>query len=291
MRSATAPRAAARGGSEVFDFDYARPASLAEALALLEADADARPLAGGQTLIPTLKQRLAHPTLLVDLQGLRELRGIEVGKDFVTVGAMTRHAETASHAGLAAAIPALAFLASGIAHPQVRQVGTMGGSISNNDPAADYPGALVGLGARVQTTRREIPADAFFTGLFSTALEPGELVLRVRFPIPRRAGYCKIANPASGYVTTGCFIADFGDAVRVAVNGAGPCVFRLPELEQALARDFSPAALAGFSLSPQGLNADLHASAGYRAQLVAVAARRALAMALAPQPQPESLPA
>jgi carbon-monoxide dehydrogenase medium subunit len=205
---------------------------------------------------------------------------------------MTRHAETATHAQLAAAIPALAFLASGIAHPQVRHVGTMGGSISNNDPAADYPAALVGLGAQVQTTRRSIPADDFFTGLFSTALEPGELVLRVRFPVPRRAGYCKIANPASGYVTTGCFIADFGaQGVRVAVNGAGPCVFRQTALEQALARDFSPAALAGLRQDPQGLNADLHASAAYRAQLVAVAARRALAMALAEQPQTETLPA
>jgi aerobic carbon-monoxide dehydrogenase medium subunit len=276
----------------VFDFDYARPASLAQALDLLASDPEARPLAGGQTLIPTMKQRLARPTLLVDLQGLTELRGIEVSAEFVTVGAMTRHAETAGHPQLAAAVPALAFLASGIAHPQVRHVGTMGGSISNNDPAADYPGALVGLGAHVQTTRREIPADAFFTGLFSTALEPGELVLRVRFPIPLRAGYCKNANPASGYVTAGCFIADFGPAgVRVAVNGAGPCVFRLPELERKLAEDFSAAALAGFRLAPRGLNSDLHASAAYRAQLVGVAARRALDMALAPQRNPEILPA
>jgi carbon-monoxide dehydrogenase medium subunit len=276
----------------MFDFDYARPASLREALGLLESDPEARPLAGGQTLIPTLKQRLARPTRLVDLQGLPELRGIEVGAGLVTVGAMTRHAETASHEGLAQAIPALAFLAAGIAHPQVRHLGTMGGSISNNDPAADYPAALLGLGAQVHTTRRQIPADDFFTGLFSTALEPGELVLRVRFPVPLRAGYCKIANPASGYVTAGCFIADFGDAgVRVAINGAGPCVFRQRELEQALARDFSPAALAGFRLGAEGLNADLHASAAYRAQLAAVAARRALAMALDEQPTPESLPA
>lgn len=276
----------------MFDFDYARPGGLADALALLASDPDARPLAGGQTLIPTLKQRLAHPTLLVDLQDLQELRGIEVAAGFVSVGAMTRHAETASHPQLAAAIPALAFLAGGIAHPQVRHVGTLGGSISNNDPAADYPAALLGLGAQVQTTRREIPADAFFTGLFSTALAPGELVLRVRFPIPLRAGYCKIANPASGYVTAGCFIADFGGGrVRVAVNGAGPCAFREAALEQALAGDFSPAALADFRRDPQGLNADLHASAAYRAQLVKVAARRALAMALGEQPHPETVPA
>lgn len=276
----------------MFDFAYERPDNLAHALELLATDPEAKPLAGGQTLIPTLKQRLARPSRLVDLQALAELRGIVVDDAFVTVGAMTRHAETASHERLAAAIPALAFLASGIAHPQVRHVGTMGGSISNNDPAADYPGALVGLGAVVQTTRREIAADDFFTGLFSTALEPGELVLRVRFPIPLRAGYHKIPNPASGYVTAGCFIADFGDAgVRVAINGAGPCVFRQRELEQRLARDFSPAALEGFSLPPEGLNADLHASAAYRAQLALVAAQRALTMALSFQHQSESPPA
>ena len=265
------------------DFDYARPRTLDEALSLLAAHPEARPLAGGQTLLPTLKQRLARPTLLVDLQALPELRGITIDDRTVTVGAMTRHAETASHTGLAAAIPALAFLAAGIAHPQVRHMGTMGGSISNNDPAADYPGALLGLGATVETNRRVIGADAFFTGLFSTALEPGELVLRIRFPRPRRAGYCKLANPASGYVTTGCFIAETAPgAVRAAVNGAGPCVFRLGALEQALAADFSPAALAGFRADARGLNSDLHATAAYRAQLIGVAARRALSMAVQP---------
>jgi len=265
------------------DFDYTRPRTLDEALALLAAHPEARPLAGGQTLLPTLKQRLARPTLLVDLQALGELRGIRIDDGTVSIGAMTRHAETASHPGLAAAIPALAFLAGGIAHPQVRHMGTMGGSISNNDPAADYPAALLGLGATVVTNQRQIAADAFFTGLFSTALEPGELVLRIRFPVPRRAGYCKLANPASGYVTTGCFIAETATAtVRVAVNGAGPCVFRLAALEQALAADFSAAALAGFRAGPQGLNSDLHATAAYRAQLIGVAARRALAMALRP---------
>lgn len=263
------------------DFDYARPQSLAEALALLDSRPQAIPMAGGQTLLPTLKQRLSRPGCLVDLQDIAELRGIEVGPRQVSIGAMVRHAQTATHVELAAAIPALAHLASGIAHPQVRHVGTMGGSISNNDPAADYPAALLGLAAQVQTTRRRIEADDFFTGLFSTALEPGELVVRVHFPIPVRAGYCKLANPASGYVTAGCFIADFGEGrVRVAVNGAGPCVFRQPDLERSLSRAFSPRALDGFHQSPEGLNTDLHASAAYRAQLVAVAARRALAMAL-----------
>lgn len=263
------------------DFEYARPQSLAQAVALLAAQPQAIAMAGGQTLLPTLKQRLTRPSCLVDLQDIAELRGIEVGSQQVSVGAMVRHAQTATHAALACAIPALAHLAGGIAHPQVRHVGTMGGSISNNDPAADYPAALVALGAQVQTTRRRIAADDFFTGLFSTALEPGELVVRVHFPVPLRAGYCKIANPASGYVTAGCFIADFGGArVRVAVNGAGPCVFRQSELERRLSDDFSRDALSGFSQAADGLNTDLHASAAYRATLVGVAARRALAMAL-----------
>lgn len=263
------------------DFEYARPQSLAQAVALLAAQPQAIAMAGGQTLLPTLKQRLTRPSCLVDLQDIAELRGIEVGSQQVSVGAMVRHAQTATHAALACAIPALAHLAGGIAHPQVRHVGTMGGSISNNDPAADYPAALVALGAQVQTTRRRIAADDFFTGLFSTALEPGELVVRVHFAVPLRAGYCKIANPASGYVTAGCFIADFGEGrVRVAVNGAGPCVFRQSELERRFSDDFSPDALVGFRQAPDGLNTDLHASAAYRATLVGVAARRALAMAL-----------
>ncbi|OGB01458.1 MAG: carbon monoxide dehydrogenase [Burkholderiales bacterium RIFCSPLOWO2_12_FULL_64_99] len=263
------------------DFDYVKPATLAEALALLRADPEAKPLSGGQTLIPTLKQRLARPSLLVDLQALPELRGIEVSDTHVSVGAMTRHAETASHSGIAAAIPVLTHLASGIAHPQVRHVGTMGGSIANNDPAADYPAALVGLGAEVQTTERVIPADEFFTGLYSTALTHGELVLRICFPRPLRAGYCKMPNLASGYVTTGCFIAETAPGVvRVAVNGAGPCVFRHREMEAALSADFSPTALRTCTQSAEGLNADLHATAAYRAQLVLVAARRALDMAL-----------
>lgn len=262
-------------------FDYHRPTSLDEAVAILRADPEARALAGGQTLIPTLKQRLTRPSQLVDLRMLPELRGISVDGDTVTIGAMTRHAETAGSAQVRAAIPALAFLAGGIAHPQVRHMGTMGGSIANNDPAADYPAALVGLGAEVETTRRRIPADDFFTGLFSTALEPGELVLRIRFPRPRRAGYCKIPSQASGYVTTGCFIAQTQDGVRVAVNGAGSCVFRQTALEAALECSFAPEALDGLEQDPKGLNNDIHASAAYRAHLVGVAARRALDRALA----------
>ena len=265
----------------MIDFDYLRPRTLGEATRLLADHAEARALAGGQTLIPTLKQRLARPTLLVDLQDIEELRGIQVDDAGLTIGAMTRHYETATHPAISTAIPALARLAQGIAHPQVRHLGTMGGSIANNDPAADYPAALVALGAEVETSRRRIPADDFFTGLFSTVLEPDELVVRIRFPRPRRAGYWKFANPASGYVTTGCFVAESESGVRVAVNGAAPSVYRQQAFEQALGKKFALEALASCRQDPRGLNSDMHASAEYRAQLVIVAARRALAMALA----------
>lgn len=261
------------------DFDYTRPKTVDEAAALLQRHAEARALAGGQTLIPALKHRLARPTLLVDLQALEPLRGITVGPQEVVVGAMVCHADVAAHAGLAAAIPALAHLAAGIAHPQVRHMGTLGGSISNHDLASDYPAALLGLGATVRTQRRRIPADRFFTGLFGTALEPGELVVAVHFPRVRRAGYCKFANPASGYVTVGAFVALHDDGVRVAVNGASPCVFRQADFEAALAARFEPEVLHGLRHPPDGLQADLHASAAYRAHLVNVAARRAVSMA------------
>lgn len=263
------------------DFAYARPTTLTEAANLLAGHAEARPLAGGQTLIPTLKQRLARPTLLVDLRSISELRGIDVTPTQVSVGAMSTHAEVAQHAGIAQAIPALSFLAGGIAHPQVRHMGTIGGSVSNNDPAADYPAALMGLGAQVETDRRIIPADQFFLGLFSTALEPGELLTRVHFPRVWRAGYCKIPNPASGYVTAGAFVSQSSDGVRVAINGAGPCVFRHTSAEAALEADFARQALTSIAVPAQGLNNDMHATAAFRAHLVSVALRRALALALA----------
>ena len=264
------------------DFDYVRPTRVVQAVALLASHPEAKALSGGQTLIPTLKQRLARPTLLVDLQALTPLRGIEVTADQVSVGAFSRHAETASHPGIALALPALSHLAGGIAHPQVRHMGTMGGSIANNDPAADYPAALMGLAAQVETSQRTLSADEFFTGMFSTALAPSELVVRIRFSRPERAGYCKMPNLASGYVTAGCFIARWPDGqVRVAINGAGPCVFRARELEALLQADFSLKTLERWQLPATGLNSDLHASAEYRAQLVQVAARKALQMALA----------
>lgn len=264
----------------MYDFEYVRAKTLDEAAQLLATHPDARLLSGGQTLIPALKQRLNRPSLLVDLQEIPEMRGIVVSAREVSVGAMTRHADVAAHAGIAAAIASLAHLASGIADPQVRHQGTLGGSISNNDPAADYPAAVVGLGARVLTSRRTIAADDFFTGLFSTALEPGEIVVRVIFPRVRCSGYCKMPSPASGYVMTGCFIAQTEEGVRVAVNGAGPCVFRQHAFEAALNSRFEAAALDGCAQRADGLNADMHASAAYRAQLVKVAAKRALAQAL-----------
>jgi len=266
--------------STMVDFDYARPSRLAEAVRLLAGEPGAKALAGGQSLIPVLKQRLARPTLLVDLQALPELRGIEVAPDVVRIGAFTRHAEVASDAAIAEALPALSAMARGIAHPQVRHMGTIGGSLAHHDPGADYPAAVLGLAATVVTDRRRIPADGFFLGLFETALEPGELVLCVEFPRHRRSGYCKMPHPASGLVNAGAWVTRLPDGVRVAVNGAAPCVFRHESAERCLAGRFEPAALAALRTPAEGLNADLHASAAYRARLVDVALQRATAMAL-----------
>lgn len=264
----------------MIDFGYVRPRSVAEAAKLLADEPEAKVLAGGQSLIPILKQRLARPSLLVDMQALDAMRGIEIDDSRVRLGAFTRHAEVAANARIAEALPALAHMARGIAHPQVRHMGTIGGSLAHNDPGADYPAAVLGLGATIVTDRRRIAADEFFTGLFDTALAAGELLLQIEFPRHRRSGYCKIPHPASGLVNTGVWITRLGDGVRVAVNGASPCVFRHGELEQRLAAHFDPASLDDFQQPAQGLNADMHTSAEYRAQLVAVAARRALSMVL-----------
>ena len=190
---------------------------------------------------------------------------------------MTRHAEVAESPEVQKAIPALAKLAGGIGDPMVRNRGTIGGSIANNDPAADYPSAVLGLGATVHTSKRNIPGDEFFTGMFETALEPGEMVTAVTFPVPEKAAYMKFPNPASRYAIVGVFVSKTGGNVRVAVTGAGPCVFRAEEMEKALAKDFSPKAIEGIKLSAADLNADIHASADYRAHLIGVMARRAVA--------------
>jgi aerobic carbon-monoxide dehydrogenase medium subunit len=261
-------------------FGYHRATSLAEAVAKLKANADGRALAGGMTLLPTMKLGLAQPSELVDLGAIAELHGIRKKGDRLVIGAGTRHADVASSADVKNAIPALALLAAGIGDPQVRNRGTLGGSVANNDPAADYPAAVLGLAAVVQTDRRAIAADQFFTGMFSTALEPGELIKAIEFRIPKRAGYAKFPNPASRYAMVGVLVADFGGDVRVAVTGAGPGVFRVASFEAALKEKFAAEALERLAVPADGLNSDLHGSAAYRAHLVGVMARRAVSAAL-----------
>lgn len=263
----------------MYSFEYQHPTSISAVAAALAADPDAKVVAGGMTLIPTLKQRLAMPSTLVDLRDIPELQGVRAEGDSIVVGAMTLHADVAYDTTVRDRIPALAYLARHIGDAQVRNRGTLGGSIANADPAADYPAAVVGLNATVVTSSREIAADDFFTGMFETALEPGEIVTAVRFPVPQRAGYAKFRHPASRYAVVGVMVAQTAAGVRVAVTGAGPSVFRVAEMEQALAGDFSPDALAGITVSPDGLNADIHAGADYRAHLVALMAKRAVVMA------------
>ncbi|MBN8992129.1 MAG: FAD binding domain-containing protein [Rhizobiales bacterium] len=255
-------------------FDYIRAASLAEAERLLGSDPEAKLLAGGQTLLPAWKHGLNAPSLLIDLQDIGGLSELSIERDTITVGAMARHAKVARLEDSGAT--GLAMLAAGIADPQVRNLGTIGGSIANNDPAADYPAAVLGLNATVITNRRAIAADRFFTDLFSTALEPDEIIVAVRFPKVLRAGYFKVANPASGYVTVGAFVADFGDHVRVAINGARTCVYRDEACERLLSEDLSTDALHDYAVAPDNLNDDLHASANYRAHLIPRAIARAI---------------
>ncbi len=261
----------------MYQFDYHKPGSVADAASALQSAQDGTLMAGGQTLLPSLKLRLASPSDLIDLSGIAELKGISVGGGTVTVGAMTTHAEVAHSADVKGAIPALAALAEGIGDPQVRNRGTIGGSIANNDPAADYPGAIVGLGATVHTNQREIAGDDFFQGMFETALNAGEIITKVAFPVPDAACYAKFANPASRYAIVGVMVARTSGGVRVAVTGAGPCVFRANAMEQALNGNFSPDALSGVSVPASDLNADIHASAEYRAHLIGVMAKRAVA--------------
>ena len=263
----------------MYEFEYHQPKSLEEAARLFADASDPQYMAGGQTIIPVMKQRLAMPSDIIDIGRIAELRGISVDKNTLTIGAMTRHAEVASSNKVRKAIPALSDLANHIGDPAVRNRGTLGGSIANNDPAADYPAALVALGATVHTTAREIVAEDFFTAMFETALEEGEMIVKVTYPIPQSAAYEKFPNPASRYATVGVFVARTGGGVRVAVTGAAPCVFRAKEFEAALATDFSAGPLKGIPVSADGLNADLHASAEYRAHLIGVLAGRAVTQA------------
>ena len=263
----------------MYEFSYHRPASVADAATLLASHEEAKLLAGGQTYLPTLKQRLAQPSDLIDLGGIAELKGIKEEGGGITIGAMTRHADVAHSELVKRVIPALAALAELIGDPAVRNRGTIGGSISNNDPAADYPGAVLALNATIRTNKREIAADAFFTAMFETALARDEIVTAVHFPKADKAAYEKFPNPASRYSMAGVFVARSGNGVRVGVTGAGPTAFRWIDAENALAGNFSPAALDGLTLAADGLNADLHASAEYRANLVKVMAKRAVAAA------------
>ncbi|WP_198375528.1 FAD binding domain-containing protein [Neoroseomonas rubea] len=262
----------------MYDFAYHKPASVADAVKLL-ADPDAKAVSGGHTLLPALKHRLNKPSALVDLSGIAELKGIRRVGNAIVIGALTRHVEVATSAEVAASIPALAYLAGHIGDVQVRNRGTIGGSVSNNDPAADYPAAVLGLGATVHTSARKIAADDFFLGMFTTALEPNEILTAIEFPIPEKAGYAKMKNPASRYVMAGAFVSKGPMGVRVAINGAAPCVFRQADMEKALSANWSADAVAAVKQAADGLNADIHGSAEYRAHLVTVMAKRAVAAA------------
>lgn len=261
----------------MYTFDYKRPATQAEALAA--AGGDAKYLAGGQSLVQAMKLRLASAPALVDLGRIAELRGITVTAGEVIIGAMTRHADVAHSADVRAAIPGLASLAEGIGDQMVRNQGTLGGSLAHADPAACYPAAVVGLGATLRTDRRSIAADDFFKGLYETALEPGELIVSVSFPKPKRSAYLKFKHPASRFAIVGVFVAQTTGGVRVAVTGAKSTVFRATAIEQALTKDFSPAAAATVELASDDMASDMHAGAEYRAALVSVLASRAVASA------------
>jgi carbon-monoxide dehydrogenase medium subunit len=264
----------------MYETTYHRPATVADAASIVASSSEAKLLAGGQTLLPTMKQRLAAPEHLVDIGKLAELKGITVTGDTVTIGAATKHAEVAASADVARAIPALANLASLIGDPAVRHMGTIGGSVANNDPAADYPAALLGLGATVVTNKRSIAADDFFTGLFETALEDGEIITKVSFPIPQKAGYEKFRNPASRYAMCGVFVARTASGVRVAATGVGSSgAFRVSAMEQALASNWSPDAVASITVPSGDMLSDIHGSSEYRAHLVTVMAKRAVAKA------------
>ena len=255
-------------------FDYSTPSSLADARAA--AAAGAKLVAGGQSLLAAMKLGLQAPGALADLSGLADLRGISVAGGTVKIGAMTPHAAVAASAEVRAAIPALAALAGNIGDRQVRNRGTIGGSLANADPAACYPAAVLGLGATVHTDRRSIAGDDFFTGLYGTALAEDEVITAVSFPVPQAAGWQKFKQPASRFSIVGVFVSKGPQGVRVAVTGAGPCVFRAKALEERLAANWSAAALAGASVSADGLNSDLHGSAEYRAALIPVLAARAV---------------
>jgi carbon-monoxide dehydrogenase medium subunit len=262
----------------MYAFTLERPTTLADAAKL--AAAGAKPLAGGQTLLASMKMRLSSPEQLADLSGIKELAGIKRDGNAFVIGAMTRHADVADNAELKAALPALADMAAHIGDRQVRAMGTLGGSVANNDPAACYPSAVLALGATIHTTQRKIAADDFFLGMFATALNEGELITAISFPIPKRAAYMKFKQPASRFALVGVFIAQFDAGVRVAITGAANGVFRHVGLEAALSKSFTPEAAAAVKIDATDLNSDIHATAAYRANLISVQAQRGVAKAL-----------
>lgn len=261
----------------MYNFDYHRPKNVADAVAALKKASDGKLIAGGQTLLPTLKMRLAQPSDLIDLSGVSELQGIKLEGKTLTIGAMTKHNDVATSAEVAKAIPGLSEMAKLIGDPQVRHLGTLGGSIANADPAADYPAAIIGLNATIKTSQRTIAGDEFFKGIFTTALKEDEIIVSVSFQVPDKSGYEKFRNPASRFAMVGVFVAKSGGGVRVAVTGAGPSVFRVKAMEEALAKDFSGKAIENIKVPASGLNSDIHGSAEYRAHLVTVMAKRAVA--------------
>ncbi len=262
-------------------FEYHRPSSAKDALALAGKKPDGKYLAGGQSLVQAMKLRLSSPSDLIDLASLKDLTGIKVSGSAVEIGAMTRHADVAHSADVKKAIPSLAAMASLIGDRQVRHMGTIGGSLANSDPAADYPAAVLALNGTVVTNKRKIAADQFFKGLYETALEPGELITAVVFQVPKRGAYMKFRNPASRFALVGVYVADFGAGnVRVGVTGAGASAFRQTDMEKALGAKFAPEAVASIKVKSAGLNNDLHASPEYRAHLLTVMAKRAVEQAL-----------
>ena len=265
----------------MYEFNYRRARSVEDAAEMLANAEDPKVLSGGMTLLPTMKQRLAQPSDLIDISHIEALSGIRHGDDRIIIGAVTRHAEVAASDVVAEAIPALAELANHIGDAQVRNRGTLGGSVANSDPAADYPAALLALSAEITTNKRTIRADDFFIDIFETALEEHELVTSVSFAVPQCAAYMKFPNPASRYAIVGVMVAKFAGQVRVAVTGAGAKAFRYEEMEQALSQTFEPESLADIKLADDELNSDIHASAEYRAHLVGVMARRAVTAAKA----------
>ncbi len=258
---------------------YHRPTAVAEAAQLLQQHAEDKLLAGGQSVLPSMKLGLLAPEGFIDLAGIAELNGIKLHNGVVTIGAMTTHSAVAASKDMGKAIPALARLAGGIGDRAVRNRGTIGGSLAHSDPAADYPAAVLGLGATIHTNTRQIAADDYFKGLYETALNAGELITAVAFPVPEKAAYVKFRQPASRFALVGVFVAKTAGGVRVAVTGAGPCVFRVKALEDALAKKFAPESCDGITVPASGLNSDIHGSADYRAHLIPVLAKRAVAAA------------